>query len=373
MLKSDRISRRGAFVLGLAVLGSPTAAPARVYLVQHVAGAAGGGGATDGLRATARFAAPTGVATDGKGTIWVADAGNCTIRRISADGQVRVVAGTPGGCGSADGAPGLARFAAPRGVVADGSGTLYVADTANHAIRKITPTGLTSTFAGKVGERGTADGTGAAARFDAPAGITRDASGNLYVADRDNHAIRKVTPAGAVTTLAGAAGERGSSDGSGGAARFAAPEAIALDAGGLIVADTGNHAIRRITMAGLVSTLAGQAGVVGSADGTATAARFAWPSGVAVANGLAYVADTGNDALRTVTPAGIVTTVAGLAGTPGEQDGQGLAARFRSPGGWSPMEPALCSWPTSAIAVSVPCRQRGRSRRSLVRGRRPRS
>jgi sugar lactone lactonase YvrE len=336
---------RGALVLGAGVLAAAPAARAQVYLVQHVAGAAGGGGVTDGFRTTARFGAPVAVAADGKGTLFVADAGNCTIRSISSAGAVTVLAGTPGACGSTDGAPVMARFAAPQGVIADGAGNVYVADTANHVIRKITSAGLTSTLAGKAGESGTTDGSGAAARFHAPTGLARDTAGTLYVADRDNHAIRKVTLAGVVTTLAGTTGERGSSDGAGSAARFSAPLAIAFDAGTFLVADTGNHAVRLVTAAGVVTTLAGRLGEPGYADGTGNAALFGWPSGIAVVGGLVYVADTNNHVLRTVTRSGAVATVAGLPSTGGNEAGQGTGARFQSPMG-------LASDATGAVFVA---------------------
>ena len=323
----------GVLVFTAAVLAATPTARAQVYLVQHVAGASGGGGVVNGLRTTARFGAPVAVSADGKGAIFVADAGNCTIRAISSAGVVTVLTGTPGACGATDGAPTRARFAAPQGVIADGAGNVYVADTANHVIRKITSTGLTSTLAGKAGESGTADGTGAAARFHSPTGLARDAAGNLFVADRENHAIRKVTLAGVVTTLAGRPGDRGSTDGAGQAARFAAPTAIAFDAGAFVVADTGNHTVRLVSATGAVTTLAGHAGEAGHADGRGSAALFGWPSGIVAIGGLAYVSDTDNEVLRAVTRSGVVTTVAGLPGTSGAEDGQGTGARFRSPMG----------------------------------------
>ena len=323
-----------ALLVGFVVSIAP-AAGAQEYLVQHLAGAAGGSGIADGVRTTGRFVAPTAVSADGKGVLFVADAGACAVRAISSAGLVTVLAGTPGICGTTDGALGRARLASPQGVVADGAGNVYVADTANHVIRKVTSSGVVSTFAGKTGTSGTTDGTGTAARFNAPMGLARDSAGNLYVADRDNHAIRRITAAAVVTTLAGKAGERGSADGAAGAARFNAPAAVALDGANLLVADTGNHTIRLVASQGAVTTLAGRPGEAGCVDGAGSASRFAWPSGIALVAGLAYVADTDNDAVRTVTRAGVVTTVVGLPGAPGDVDGQGTGARLRSPAGLS--------------------------------------
>ena len=160
----------------------------------------------------------------------------------------------------------------------DSAGNVYVADTYNHTIRKITPAGVVSTLAGLAGSCGSADGTGANARFYYPYGVAVDSAGNVYVADTDNHTIRKITPGGVVSTLAGLAGSSGSADGTGANARFHYPSGVAVDsAGNVYVADTDNHTIRKITPAGVVSTLAGLAGSYGSADGTGANARFYQP------------------------------------------------------------------------------------------------
>jgi hypothetical protein len=210
------------------------------------------------------------------------------------------VAGLAGTSGSADGSGGNARFNFPSGVSVDSAGNLYVADTNNFTIRKITPTGMVSTVAGLAGSSGISDGAGSAARLSSPEGVTVDGSGNLYVADTDNHTIRKITPAGVVTTLAGLAGTSGGGDGGGSVARFQYPSDLAMDsAGNLYVADTDNHTIRKITPAGLVGTVAGLAGTSGSTDGVGSAARLFYPTGAAIdGSGNVYVADASNHTIR---------------------------------------------------------------------------
>jgi hypothetical protein len=189
-------------------------------------------------------------------------------------------------------------------VAVDVSGNIYVADTGNHAIRKITMPGRSlTTLAGTLGVPGSADGTGSAARFFNPGGIVVDGSGNAYVADTGNHTIRKITSAGVVTTLAGTAGSPGSADGTGSAARFYIPHDVAVDdSGNVYVADEGNDTIRMITPAGKVTTMAGMAGNPGHANGQGSVARFNQPFGVAVdSSGNIYVADSGNDTIRSIT------------------------------------------------------------------------
>jgi sugar lactone lactonase YvrE len=187
---------------------------------------------------------------------------------------ITTLAGVP--IGSADGTGSAARFNYPDGVASDSSGNLYVADTGNNTIRKITPAGVVTTLAGTPGIIGSADGTGSHAQFNGPWSVAVDGSGNVYVADTGNNTIRKITSAGVVTTLAGTAGVTGSADGTGGAASFSAPSGVAADSSGNVyVADTNNFTIRKITPAGVVSTLAGtgalwspQASVMISPGGT---------------------------------------------------------------------------------------------------------
>ena len=318
-------------------------------VVTTVAGLAVSFGIADGTGSAARFSGPTGVTVDGAGNVYVADGRNATIRKITPPGVVTTLAGLPGARGIADGIGSSARFFSPTGVAADGAGNVYVVDSST--IRKITPSGTVSTLAGLAGSFGSDDGTGSDARFHSPYGVAVDGAGNVYVTDGGvpnldggNHTIRKITAAGVVSTLAGSPGSRGSADGAGSAARFSYPTGVAVDgAGNVYVADGGNATIRKITPSGVVSTLAGVAGSRGSGDGSGSAARFSYPAGVAVDGaGNAYVADTsfdhglstaGNHTIRKITAAGVVTTLAGLAGSFGSADGTGSVARFTSPDG----------------------------------------
>jgi sugar lactone lactonase YvrE len=303
-------------------------------LAQYV-GNLGGPGTADGPRATARFFDPVSVAADSSGNIYVADSQNFTVRKITPDGSVSTVAGLAGTYGSADGTGSTARFHDPWGMATDGAGNVYVADSGNSAIRKITPAGIVSTLAG-AGIPGSADGTGSSARFNVPWGVATDSTGNVYVADTGNDTIRKVTPAGVVSTFAGTAGAGGAVDATGAAARFKYPYGVTTDnAGNVYVADTLNYTIRKITPAGSVSTIAGLAGSSGSADGIGTAARFTWPEGVVTDTaGNVYVTDTFNYTIRKVTPDAVVTTIAGpIVPSAGYVDGTGSGARFTEPDG----------------------------------------
>jgi sugar lactone lactonase YvrE len=304
-------------------------------VVTTLAGSPGVIGSTDGTGTGARFFDPSGLALDSSGRIYVADSGNNTIREVTTAGVVTTLAGSPRVVGFADGTGSAAQFDTPIGITVDSSGNVYVSDTANNTIRKITPAGVVTTLAG-VGSApsiGSADGTGVAARFEAPLRTALDSAGNIYVADTYNDTIRKITPAGVVTTLAGSAGNYGNADGTGTAAQFDHPDGLAIDtSGNVFVADTYNCTIRKITSTGVVSTLAGSPGAQGSVDATGTNARFALPEDVAVdSSGNVYVADTINYTIRKVTPAGVVTTLAGSTGTAGWQDATGTAALFDNP------------------------------------------
>jgi sugar lactone lactonase YvrE len=214
------------------------------------------------------------------------------------------VAGLAGTTGSADATGSDARFNAPSDVAADSAGNLYVSDSLNHTVRRISPAGIVTTVAGLAGTSGNADGSGSAARFFAPEGLAIDSAGNLYVADTNNHTIRKITSSGTVTTLAGLPGTSGSSDGSGSGARFFHPADVTVDlSGSLFVIDTDNHTIRNLSATGVVGTVAGHAGQSGSTDGTGSAARFYYPTGIAAdASGNLYIADTNNHVIRKAEP-----------------------------------------------------------------------
>lgn len=270
-------------------------------------------GSVDGLGSAARFYYPTGVTIGGNGNLFVSDAGNNAIRMITAAGAVTTFAGAAGSAGNSDGTGTSARFDNPFGIAIDGVGNVYVADNGNHTIRKITPTRVVTTFAGTPGVFGSADGTGPAATFYSPSGIAVDSKGNLFVADINNHTIRRVTPAGVVTTFAGAPGIAGSADGLGAAARFNSPVSIATDSvDNVFVSDSGNSTVRKVTSVGAVTTLAGTVGVAGGADGVGTAASFAGPRGLAADSaGNLYIADSRNNTIRRITPLGLVTTVVG--------------------------------------------------------------
>jgi sugar lactone lactonase YvrE len=297
--------------------------------VTTLAGQPGISGCTDGAGIQARFHLPNSVAVDKAGNVYVADTANNTIRKITRDGIVSTLAGVAGSHGSADGTGGNARFWAPFGVAVDGSGNVYVADTANNTIRKITPDGVVRTLAGFAGRPGGNDGIGAAARFRNPWGVAVDNAGNVFVADMSNDTIRRITPAGEVTTLAGQAGISGSAVGFGNNARFNGPFAVAVDnADNVYVSDSGNNTIRKIMPSRVVVALAGLPGYAGNTDGNSIDARFWNPQGLAVDSARnIYVADTGNNTVRRITPTGVVTTLPGPAG------GIGGNPRFNSPGG----------------------------------------
>ncbi len=305
-------------------------------IITTIAGSPGVSSTVDGTGAAASFSNPYSIAVDAAGNFYVADPAAHVIRKITSAGVVTTFAGTAGSAGSADGVGAAARFNGPQGVAVDGSGNIYVADTNNHTIRGISQSGNVLTLAGTPGTVGSADGIGAAARFNYPYGLTIDNFGTIYVSDTFNHLIRRVALNGTVSTMAGTAGVRGTTDGTGTAARFAYPTGIAVDAQSFVyVADSQNGTVRKINQGNTVSTYAGTAGSFGTADGAAlTVARFNQPNGVAVdSTGVVYVADTFSHTIRRITTAGDVGTLAGLAGSIGSNDGTGSAARFNQPNG----------------------------------------
>ncbi len=320
---------------GLAMMLCSAPAGAQPYAFTTLAGKAEAKGFLDGAGSDARLNAPTGIVVR-NGTVYINEYWNPVIRKISPDGVVTTVAGQAGKDGSTDGVGAEARFFHAHGLAIDAKGTLYATDYGNSIIRKISPGGVVTTVAGQAGQIGSADGTGAKARFDHPEGLAVDGHGTLYVADTYNCTIRKITSAGVVTTIAGLAGSHGSADGRGGDARFDVPIGIAIDSRGtLYIVDggydtqTGNSTVRKLSADGTVTTIAGLPGSIGTADGQGQSARFHYPVGIAVAkNGTLYIADTRNHSIRQITPAGVVTTVAGTSGISGGADGTGPDVRF---------------------------------------------
>ncbi|CAJ0822114.1 Virginiamycin B lyase [Ralstonia wenshanensis] len=298
-------------------------------MVSTIAGSTTAGYA-NGTGSAASFRQPSGVARDASGNLYVADYANHVIRKIAPGGVVTTLAGT-GSPGHVDGMAGSAKFATPVGIAVAASGNIYVTEFYGNDIRMITPGGIVTTLAGSA-TAGSADGIGASASFNNPLGIAVDANENVYVADYSNNMIRKITPAGVVTTLAGTT-TAGSNNGAAGLATFNGPSGIALSPSGtLYVAEWFNSDIRQISPAGVVSTLAGS-GATGSDDGVGTAATFSLPVSIAIGtNGVLYVADDGNNLIRMVTPAGVVATLAGSINA-GSADGPGSTAMFNQPSG----------------------------------------
>ncbi len=259
--------------------------------------------------------------------VQVSDAGRYSATATGSTGQVtseaallavapafrfKIHAGTPTRPGSADGPANVGRLQGPTALALDLAGNLYVADTGNSAIRRASPAGELATFAGLVGPGGFADGPSATARFSIPRGVAVDAAGNVFVADTGNHVIRRISPAGMVSTFAGAPGQPESVDGPAAQARFRSPYGVAVDgAGNVFVADLGNSTIRRITPAGVVSTLAGMPRQSGSVDGIGAAARLSFPNAIAIdPAGVLWVTEESDGVLRKIMPSGAVTTFA---------------------------------------------------------------
>ncbi len=301
--------------------------------VTAIAGQSGLLGHTDGPAASATFNEPYGLLYFSDGSMVVTDSANSTLRDISSQRVVSTVAGTAGTTGALDGDGPVARFNFPMGITVDLAGVYVVADQANHVIRQVTGAGRVITLAGKAGVPGVADGTGTAAGFNSPTGITlrRDttntsiswtggtnAYGTIFISDRDSNTIRTITAKGEVGTYVGTAGQAGSTDNYRQSARFNKPTGLAFDSvGNLYIADTGNHTIRKVDPSGYVRTLAGLATVSGLMDGTGNRALFNEPEALTVdGSGNVYVSDTGNAAIRKITPDGTVTTLATLGNVP---------------------------------------------------------
>ena len=274
-----------------------------------------------------------GVAIDSSGLIYIADTGTHTIKKINSSGVAIIIAGSAGANGGADGAGANARFNNPTGIAVDSAGILYVVDQGNHCIRKITPDGMVTTLAGLIGSSGSTDGTGTAARFNNPTGIAIDASGYLYVTDTNNHTIRKISQLGAVTTLAGKAGISGYLDGAGDEASFLWPKGIAVSLSGEIYCTDQNSDIRKITQGGVVTTYAGSL-TWGCIDGNGVDSAFMYPQGIAADGaGNLFVADTSSSTIRKINSTGSVTTIGGTPFKSGYSDGTGADALFNNPVG----------------------------------------
>jgi hypothetical protein len=325
---------RALFTVLAGVLCLAGPAWSQQYTVSHFAGNPGGFGVADGPGSVGRFGSPAGVAIDSAGTLYIADLGNHTIRSVSPAGVVSTLAGSPGQPGYVDGDGAQARFFQPWGIAVDAARNVYVADMTNRVIRKVTPAGEVTTLAGsQSAPPEVVDGTGAAAHFASVMDIAACPDGTFLITDMDGHVVRRMTPDGAVTTVAGLAGHFGSVDGVGSLARFAAPFGITVGPDGVaFVADSNAGVIRRIALDTTVTTLAGGHGLRDYVDGTGGAARFLSPRGITHGPGGVLFVTDGN-AVRAVTLAGVVTTVVGAAFAAGANDGQGLAARFNFPTG----------------------------------------
>jgi sugar lactone lactonase YvrE len=289
-----------------------------------VAGAVDAPGSVDGPPGFARFNQPVSVVATDDGRVYVSEANRYAIRRIEVDGSVSTVAGRSGESGSVDGSGANARFGgespltAPRAIAVDGDGALLVVD--NYTVRRVTAAGDVTTIAGTGLHRGSVDGAGEAARFWSLYGLAIDRAGNLFIADRLDHTVRKISPGRNITTLGGASRAEGSTDGPVAKSRFNGPTDVAIDKSGVVyVADTGNNVIRRIDAAGTVSTV--------------RAEPMQAPQGVAVADdGTLYVSDTLNHVIRRITPDGLTSIFAG-SGATALADGIGPAASFNFPMG----------------------------------------
>jgi sugar lactone lactonase YvrE len=314
--------------------------PAQVSEYEFTTYAGSGYGHLDGNRAIAKFRSPEGIAVDKNGNVYVTEYASSIVRKITPDGIVSVLAGKDMELGFADGTTGEARLNRPHGVTVDENLNVFVTDMKNCTVRKIDPSGKVKTIAGIPGVTGHADGKASEATFNQPEAIAVNSKGYLYIADTYNFTIREISPEGIVKTVAGKAGEAGNADGKGSQSRFNMPLGIATDgADNIYIADAnydgatnGNCTIRKISPAGEVTTIAGLAGITGYADGIGKLARFNKPVGITVTkDGVIYVADTEADTIRKITADGNVSTIGGMYLIEEEKNGTGSGARFNDP------------------------------------------
>lgn len=285
----------------------------------------GTAGYLDGNTGVAMFNSPQGVGVDNAGNVYVSDSGNYRLRKITPDGNVFTLAGD-GTQGFADGSAGIAKFNGLADLVSDSSGNIYIADFYNNRIRKVAPTGDVSTFAGS-GVSGFADGNNAVAQFKNPAGLTIDASGRIYVADQNNNRIRQIF-GGQVITIAGD-GTNGYLDGNAISSKFDYPTDVAINGQDIYVVDNWNNKIRKIS-SGQVSTVSGSS--YGFADGDLATAKFYNPLNLVTnAAGDIFITDTVNNRIRKIS-GNQVSTLAGT-GISGFADGNSAVAKFKNPGG----------------------------------------
>lgn len=316
------------FLFSFISCNDPSEGPRDFNTVSTLAGA-DTPGLVDGIGSMAKFNNPCGMVLDREGNLYVSDHANHVIRKVTPNGVVSTYAGT-GVAGFANGRRLNAKFNHPYGLAIDSNGNLYVGDVVNHKIRKISPEGIVTTLAG--GGKGFADQSGSLAKFNHPYGVTVDKNNNLYVADSYNNRIRKVTPTGKVTTVAGN-GVDGFVDGPRDQAEFYVPIGIVVDAAdNIYVGDEGNSSIRKISPDGRVTTLAGN-GKFSFSDGVGRSASFNAPGGIAMdKGGNLYVADYLNNCIRRVTPSGQVRKIAGNL-RKGFADGIASEAQFHYPFG----------------------------------------
>lgn len=286
-------------------------------------------GYVEGNRLAAKFNAPEGVAFDSKGNMIIADRSNHVIRKISTDGTVSLLAGTPNVSGAVDGPGASASFFNPLKVALDAQDNIYVADRDNHKIRKIDAvTNIVTTVAGS-GNKAFADGVGVLASFNSPLDVAITKAGVIYVADSGNDRIRKIAKDGTVTTLAGT-NSRAFADGTGEEAKFADPSGIALDKDeNILVADRRNHKLRKVTPTGVVTTVVGT--TAGFVDGTLLESKLSSPFGVTVGkDGAIYIVEIGNHAVRMINSDNIMSTIGGNSDrVAGWEDGN--PSRFSTP------------------------------------------